>query len=289
MSKKGRKRGEIPGSDGLKIELEENAEDLFLEYLEKVPSDISLDKEKSNIHGRERNFSQNRSHSFSRLRKAKKDWKDCKDHKKKAGKVSTIKDDQTLFLESLEKIPHNIAKQKEQGEVSFQTPRINDKRSRPPLDRETDPVRKEDTLDHEHGELDHDERALFLEYLEKIPKNASKMKADGEERPKRKKKPKKRKSEPIEVDLHGLTLEEAIRYIDQFISQYLPKKSGSDLKIKVITGKGLRSGPSGGVLPREIHRHIKDRYFMSIKEIEASPDEVKVDNIPIRGHFFVVF
>jgi DNA-nicking Smr family endonuclease len=96
---------------------------------------------------------------------------------------------------------------------------------------------------------------------------------------------------PIErdVDLHRMTLAEAIAAVDAAIGGDLAQMRGAQQQVvlKIITGKGLHSGASGSVLAREVHRHVKTRYALHIVAIEESPAEVKLGGVPMRGHFKV--
>lgn len=97
----------------------------------------------------------------------------------------------------------------------------------------------------------------------------------------------KKTLKPIIVDLHGKTLTEAQSFMDSFI-QDLKDKRGS-VTLKVITGKGLNSGSNGGVLASEIHRYVSERFGLNIIKIDESPDKLRINNVPIRGHFCVTF
>jgi DNA-nicking Smr family endonuclease len=88
------------------------------------------------------------------------------------------------------------------------------------------------------------------------------------------------------IDLHGLTVDEAVRKIDQLIDSITAEKQGLVL-IKVITGKGRHSGSAGPVLAKEIHYHVKNKYFQYIEQIQTSPADELVNGVPIRGHFDV--
>lgn len=108
---------------------------------------------------------------------------------------------------------------------------------------------------------------------------------DGEEGGARSAAPKADRSAPVEIDLHRLTLEEAIWRVDAELDQALASRQQRTFKI--ITGKGLHSGPAGGVLAREMHRHIAERYARHIKDMDESPADVKIGGVPLRGHFSV--
>ena len=56
---------------------------------------------------------------------------------------------------------------------------------------------------------------------------------------------------------------------------------------QIITGKGIHSKSGSGVLAKEVHRYIQSRYQPYIQKIDSSPSEVMVNNLPIKGSFFV--
>jgi DNA-nicking Smr family endonuclease len=88
-----------------------------------------------------------------------------------------------------------------------------------------------------------------------------------------------------EIDLHGMTSNEAIAYVDKFI-----ESKGLEcniLKIRVITGRGLHSGALGPVLAKEVHAYILATYKKRILQIESSPAETMMGGVTLRGHFSV--
>ena len=87
-------------------------------------------------------------------------------------------------------------------------------------------------------------------------------------------------SESIDIDLHGLTRADACHRIDQVFGRCLATDKLH--LIKVITGKG-RHGV--GVLAREIHRYVMERFGCHIVTIESSPHETITSGEPWRGHF----
>ncbi len=89
----------------------------------------------------------------------------------------------------------------------------------------------------------------------------------------------------VEIDLHGLTLEEAERWVMNAIDRVAPSRDKRTYKI--ITGKGRHSNAGRGVLIREIYLFVLHRYGPWIERIEESPDGVRLGGEAIRGHFHV--
>jgi DNA-nicking Smr family endonuclease len=91
----------------------------------------------------------------------------------------------------------------------------------------------------------------------------------------------------LQIDLHGLTLAEALDQVDVQI-RYCFEQGYSSIEALIITGKGLHSGSEGGILAREVHRHISGKYRSMILQIEESPASTLLNGVPIRGHFRVI-
>ena len=91
----------------------------------------------------------------------------------------------------------------------------------------------------------------------------------------------------LEIDLHGLTLVDALLQVDMQI-RYCFSQGHLSIDALIITGKGLHSGKEGSILAREVHRHVSSKYRDTILQIEGSPASALVNGIPVRGHFRVV-
>ena len=89
------------------------------------------------------------------------------------------------------------------------------------------------------------------------------------------------------IDLHGKTVSEAQSAVSHLMVE-LRKQYTGIVNLKVITGKGLHSANGVGVLGREIHDYISNKYIHNIIEIDDSPCDVLIHGVPIRGHFNVV-
>jgi DNA-nicking Smr family endonuclease len=88
------------------------------------------------------------------------------------------------------------------------------------------------------------------------------------------------------IDLHGLTLDAACRLVDQVIAAALDRRAGP-VTFKIVTGRGIHSGPGGGVLVGGVHRYVSERYSQSILRIDSSPAETQIWGLPWRGFFTV--
>lgn len=89
----------------------------------------------------------------------------------------------------------------------------------------------------------------------------------------------------IEIDLHGLTVEDGQRRVSEVIAHFPYDQESRTYKI--ITGKGRHSEGGRGVLIREIYLFVQHRYGPHIVRIEESPDRVRIGGEALRGHFHV--
>jgi DNA-nicking Smr family endonuclease len=119
------------------------------------------------------------------------------------------------------------------------------------------------------------------DFLPKRPKETR----EREKTPLNKSRPAKKDRNKL-IDLHGMTVTEAISHLDREIS-LASNANGGPVTLKIVTGKGLHSGPGGGILVTEIYKYVCHRYGPVIVSIDASPAEVALGGIPWRGHFNV--
>jgi DNA-nicking Smr family endonuclease len=89
----------------------------------------------------------------------------------------------------------------------------------------------------------------------------------------------------FDIDLHGLTVEEAQRYVIQAIEEILSKSKGQVVNIRVITGKGHRSRGREPQLIHSIHHVVESRFKSRLVSIEVSPHELKIGDSYLKGHF----
>lgn len=85
------------------------------------------------------------------------------------------------------------------------------------------------------------------------------------------------------IDLHGKTLDEAKAALRSLMNQLA--KSGGEIELRVITGKGRNSGSGGGVLAREIYDFFKRSFSSDIVRIDTDPMDTMIGGLPLRGHF----
>jgi DNA-nicking Smr family endonuclease len=132
-------------------------------------------------------------------------------------------------------------------------------------------------------ELEEDADELFLKHLEQFKPD----KPDAEEsRESRKKASRTHRAPQVhEIDLHGLSLEEAQHTVRAVLDD-LREMAGLH-RVKIITGKGHHSQRGDSVLAREIHSFVLLTWRRVIMEIEDSPDQVRLAGVPLRGHFHV--
>jgi DNA-nicking Smr family endonuclease len=132
-------------------------------------------------------------------------------------------------------------------------------------------------------ELEEDAEELFRAHLSQF--KPERKDDEGSLVPERPSGRRKAKPDLITIDLHGYLLDEAQSLVEAELDALL--LDGGLIEVKIITGKGRHSQSGGGILAREIHRFVEQRYRAEIQKIEASPDEVRLQGLPIRGHFHV--
>jgi len=143
-----------------------------------------------------------------------------------------------------------------------------------------------------HGvrfELESDAEKLFKSAVDAMSHRSAPLIAKDEDRSAHNfAKSRKNKASPVKIDLHGMTLEAAKRYVDNRINDILVHLApGASAAVDIVTGKGLNSGSGGGVLAREIPEWVRQRFARHIVEMDESPAEVQLGGIPLRGNFRV--
>jgi DNA-nicking Smr family endonuclease len=137
------------------------------------------------------------------------------------------------------------------------------------------------------GKSEDDNNKLLEQYLEEADweRIIAEKKTKASSTTKRKN---SKKSKSLSIDLHGLVLTEAKTFLDNKLISIL--KSGKpSVTLTIITGKGLHSKEGKGVLCSEIHRYVEERYAKSIVSIDESPDNLRINGVPLRGFFQVTF
>lgn len=106
------------------------------------------------------------------------------------------------------------------------------------------------------------------------------------ELPRRKPNQTKRKPVPFatEIDLHYLTVEEALKVLEQRIDDLLSRHS--HVQLKIITGRG-RHSTQGPKIAGHAHGFVTRKYSSNIVKIQESPDASMINNIALRGYFNV--
>ena len=95
----------------------------------------------------------------------------------------------------------------------------------------------------------------------------------------------KKKIDRHDIDLHGLTVEEAQRHVVRAIEDILANAKGQTVNIRVITGKGHRSRGREPQLVHSIHHVVESRFKSRLISIEVSPHELKMGDSYLKGHF----
>jgi DNA-nicking Smr family endonuclease len=87
-----------------------------------------------------------------------------------------------------------------------------------------------------------------------------------------------------EIDLHGMTVDEARRYAVATINALLAQAKGQALDIRVITGKGHNSKGQPQLIS-SIHHVVEDTFKHRLISIEVSPHELQIGDTYLKGHF----
>lgn len=135
-------------------------------------------------------------------------------------------------------------------------------------------------------DMEPDADAIFLESLDSM--DVRKAQRDDDDFPPQATAKRSSGGSSHELDLHRMTVSEATRAVDHKVAEILAGLAkGAEVTLKIITGKGLHSGPGGGVLARDVHDYVKNRYALQIVHIEESPAKATLGGVPLRGHFNV--
>jgi DNA-nicking Smr family endonuclease len=87
-----------------------------------------------------------------------------------------------------------------------------------------------------------------------------------------------------EIDLHGMTVDEARRYVIAMINSLLAQAKGQTLDIRVITGKGNNSRGQPQLIS-SIHHVVEEQFRHRLVSIEVSPHELQISGRYLKGHF----
>lgn len=89
-----------------------------------------------------------------------------------------------------------------------------------------------------------------------------------------------------EIDLHGYDVlgaqSKVVKYVSTFfeLNQAIPV-----LHLRIITGKGRHSSGGKGKLVDEVYQFVRSYFKMRLLYIDEPPAELKINSLPIRGHF----
>ena len=134
------------------------------------------------------------------------------------------------------------------------------------------------------------QKKLFLEHLasefDSVMPSSKANDQDLSPKPLPRKGKKRGKAHDLIIDLHGRTLSEATDLIDKKILALKQRnRAHNQLKVRVVTGKGLHSGPEGSVLIAESYDYVVHRYALDLVSIDDPPAQITHNGIPINGHF----
>ena len=91
-----------------------------------------------------------------------------------------------------------------------------------------------------------------------------------------------------EIDLHGYDVQSAQRKVSLYVRNFFEMNPTAPLlHLRIITGKGRHSKEGKGKLIEDIYHFVKVHFKGSILAIDDPPAELKINSIPIRGHFEV--
>lgn len=128
-----------------------------------------------------------------------------------------------------------------------------------------------------------DEEQMFREAVEfgKIP-----VKDDKETIEKsRPTKPTSKAHNRHQIDLHGMTVDEAQYHVVNAINDILSQAKGQPVEIRIITGKGNNSKGRDPQLVKNIHYVVESKFRHRIIHIEVSPHELQLGGTYLKGHF----
>lgn len=132
-------------------------------------------------------------------------------------------------------------------------------------------------------DIEEDAEDIFMRHLAEDPMQVPVEKVETKSDIARRRKKEKKSLEEVSLDLHGLTVAEAQSCIDRLIQKLSAGKN--PVILRIITGRGLHSGSTGGVLIAEIYSYVHQRYRQRIVQSDGDPNDVKIDGVPIRGWF----
>lgn len=129
-----------------------------------------------------------------------------------------------------------------------------------------------------------EEARLFREAVEKGLFAAKESKEEEEQRLSNSARSKRSPSRH-EIDLHGMTVSNAQSYVIDAINNILSQAKGQPVDIRIITGKGHHSKGRQPQLISEIHHIVESTFRHRLITIEASPHELNLGGMYLKGHF----
>jgi DNA-nicking Smr family endonuclease len=87
----------------------------------------------------------------------------------------------------------------------------------------------------------------------------------------------------LALDLHGLSLPEAIAKVDMQLNDMIRLKGPK--KLRIITGKGRHSSGGTGTLIHGVYDHVARSWSKHLESIDTPPGNDLIQGLPLRGHF----
>jgi DNA-nicking Smr family endonuclease len=160
-------------------------------------------------------------------------------------------------------------------------------KKKPPLSpqwEDEEPEASREQLIKQEQQRQEDAERMFLDAVERGPVITKDKESASDSRTKSGKSRAHKASDRHEIDLHGMTVDQARRYVIAAIDNILAQAKGQPVDIRVITGKGHNSKGQPQLIS-SIHHVVEARFKDRLINIEVSPHELQIGGTYIKGHF----
>jgi len=123
-------------------------------------------------------------------------------------------------------------------------------------------------MDDDDRSLDDDEDALFRASMKRLSVVPDTDEEPRRRPPDRRPAPRRRAAPRARLDLHGRTVEEALRALRAFVFAATAQRLGTVL---VVTGKGLHSAGGEGVVKRAVERWLRQESGPWVRAYAEAP------------------